>query len=41
LCEALAVDAEIDFERYKRLPNITPEKLKALHEKHRKEREAA
>jgi len=39
---ALIVDGDIDFERYKTLPNITPEKLKALHEKHlrlRKEKE--
>jgi hypothetical protein len=41
LCKALALDAEIDFERFKELPNITPEKIKALHEQHKKEREAA
>jgi hypothetical protein len=35
LREALAGDAEIEFERFKRLPNITPEKLHALHEKHK------
>jgi hypothetical protein len=41
LCKALALDAEIDFERFKELPNITPEKIKALHEQHKKGREAA
>ena len=34
LGRALFEDAEIDFEKYRNIPGITPEKLKALHAKH-------
>ena len=40
LCEALAGEDEIEFETYKDLPGITPEKLAALHAKHRGQRNA-
>lgn len=36
LCMALRKKKAIDFEKYKKLPGITPEKLRALHEKHLK-----
>ena len=34
LCELLHQSEPIDFEKFKNLPNITPEKLERLHEKH-------
>ena len=36
LCTDLRKKETIDFEKYKKLPGITPEKLLALHEKHLK-----
>jgi len=36
LCDALRKPSEINFEDWKHIPGITPEKLAALHEKHLK-----